>query len=264
MRLARFATNNHIEYGIVDGELVRPVRGDIFKKPVPDGRPISIEEIKFLVPAVPTKVIALGMNYRSHAEELKLQIPDEPLFFYKPLSALIGMGDSIQYPPQSNRVDYEAEMAFVIGRQAKNVPISEALDYVFGYTCFNDITARDIQFRKNAIEFVKSKGFDTFGSVGPWIETDVEPSDLNIECLVNGEIKQKGNTNDLIFGVAEIINFVSKIMTLYPGDIIATGTPSGIGPLSVGDTVVVNVEKIGTLENTVVRSVPQSYAMEAT
>jgi 2-keto-4-pentenoate hydratase/2-oxohepta-3-ene-1,7-dioic acid hydratase in catechol pathway len=251
MRLARFAHNQQIGYGMVDGDVVRPVRGDIFTEPISDGDRIPIGDIKFLVPTLPTKVIALGMNYRTHAEELKLQIPDEPLFFYKPLSSLIGMDDAIRYPQQSRRVDYEAEVAFVIGKTAKDVPVSDALKYVLGYTCFNDITARDIQF-KSSIEFVKSKGFDTFAAVGPWIETEVDPGNLTLECLVNGEVRQTGNTSDLIFGVAEVLSYISSIMTLCPGDIIATGTPSGIGPLSVGDTVAVRVEGIGVLENTVV------------
>ncbi len=207
-----------------------------------------------LVPTEPTKVLALGMNYRTHAMELKLEIPEEPLFFYKPLSALIGMKDYIQYPPQSQRVDYEAELAFVIGKRAKSVPVARALEHILGYTCFNDITARDIQFKKPPIEFVKSKGFDTFGGIGPWIETEVDPGNLKIECLVNGTTRQAGNTSDLIFGVAETLSYISNIMTLCPGDIVATGTPSGIGPLAVGDVVAVRIEGVGTLENTVVRA----------
>jgi 2-keto-4-pentenoate hydratase/2-oxohepta-3-ene-1,7-dioic acid hydratase in catechol pathway len=257
MRLARFAYEKKVAYGIVEGEVVCPIKGDIFGERRTDGKPIPMTAVKFLVPTVPTKVLALGMNYRTHAAELKLEIPDEPVFFYKPLSALIGMRDCIQYPPQSQRVDYEAEMAFVIGKRAKNVPVTKALEYVLGYTCFNDVTARDIQFKKS-IEFVKSKGFDTFGGVGPWIETEIEPGNLTLECLVNGAIKQAGNTGDLIFGVAETLSYISNIMTLCPGDIIATGTPSGIGPLSVGDVVSVRLEGVGTLENTVVRATTNS------
>jgi 2-keto-4-pentenoate hydratase/2-oxohepta-3-ene-1,7-dioic acid hydratase in catechol pathway len=258
MRLARFAYKKKVSYGVVNGELVRPIQGDIFGKRRTDGKPIPLAAVKLLVPTVPTKVLALGMNYRTHAKELKLEIPDEPLFFYKPLSALIGMWDCIQYPPQSQRVDYEAEMAFVIGKRAKSVPVARALEYVLGYTCFNDVTARDIQFKKPSIEFVKSKGFDTFGGIGPWIETEVDPGNLKIECLVNGTIKQAGSTSDLIFGVAETLSYISNIMTLCPGDVIATGTPSGIGPLSVGDVVSVRLEGVGTLENTVVRATSNS------
>jgi 2-keto-4-pentenoate hydratase/2-oxohepta-3-ene-1,7-dioic acid hydratase in catechol pathway len=258
MRLARFAYKKNVSYGVVNGEFVRPIKGDIFGKRRTDGKPIPLAAVKLLVPTVPTKVLALGMNYRTHAKELKLEIPDEPLFFYKPLSALIGMRDCIQYPPQSQRVDYEAEMAFVIGKRAKSVPVASALEYVLGYTCFNDVTARDIQFKKPPIEFVKSKGFDTFGGIGPWIETEVDPGNLKIECLVNGTIRQAGSTSDLIFGVAETLSYISNIMTLCPGDIIATGTPSGIGPLSVGDVVSVRLEGVGTLENTVVRATSNS------
>jgi 2-keto-4-pentenoate hydratase/2-oxohepta-3-ene-1,7-dioic acid hydratase in catechol pathway len=258
MKLARFAHKGKVAYGVVEDEGVRPITGDIFGERRTDGNPIPLTAVKFLVPTSPSKVLALGMNYRTHAAELKLEIPDEPLFFYKPLSALIGMRDCIQYPPQSQRVDYEAEMAFVIGKEAKNVPVNRALEYVLGYTCFNDVTARDIQFKKPPIEFVKSKGFDTFGGVGPWIETEIEPGNLKIECLVNGTVKQAGNTSDLIFGVAETLSYISHIMTLCPGDIIATGTPSGIGPLSVGDVVSVRLEGVGTLENTVVRTTTNS------
>lgn len=263
MRLARFIHQGKTAYGIVDGEVVRAVDGNIVANPKPIGRPIPIKDVKFLVPCEPTKVIAMAMNYRKHAEELKLKLPDEPVFFYKPQSSLIGMGDAIEYPSLSKQVDYEAEMAFVIGKTAKSVPISKALNYVLGYTCFNDVTARDIQF-KTSIEFVKSKGFDTFAAVGPWIETDLDPSNLKLECLVNGRVRQSGNTNDLIFGVAETISFISSIMTLCPGDIIATGTPSGIGPLSVGDVVAVYVEGIGTLENKVVACSKETLASEAT
>jgi 2-keto-4-pentenoate hydratase/2-oxohepta-3-ene-1,7-dioic acid hydratase in catechol pathway len=145
MRLARFSHHDKIGYGIVQGQEVCPVRGDIFAKQTRDGEPIPMSKVRFLVPSVATKVIALGINYRTHAEELKIKIPDEPLFFYKPPSSLIGTRDCIQYPPQSKRVDYEAELAFVIGKTAKNVPVSRALDYILGYTCFNDVTARDIQ-----------------------------------------------------------------------------------------------------------------------
>ncbi|MGA2858217.1 MAG: fumarylacetoacetate hydrolase family protein [Candidatus Sulfotelmatobacter sp.] len=258
MRLARFSHHDKIGYGIVQGQEVCPVKGDIFAKQTRDGEPIPMSKVRFLVPSVATKVIALGINYRTHAEELKIKIPDEPLFFYKPPSSLIGTRDCIQYPPQSKRVDYEAELAFVIGKTAKNVPVSRALDYILGYTCFNDVTARDIQCKDGGLELVKSKAFDTFGVVGPWIETEIDPGKLTIECLVNGVVKQAGNTSDLIFGVAETLSYISTIMTLCPGDIIATGTPSGIGPLSVGDVVSVRLEGVGTLENTVVRATANS------
>jgi len=257
MKLARFSYEGKVDYGIVDGATIRPVTGDIFVKPTATEHPIELSKVKLLVPTVPTKVIALGLNYRTHAHELKVPIPKEPIFFYKPPSALIGTGDFIQYPPQSQRVDYEAELAFVIKKAAKNVAKSQALDHVLGYTCFNDVTARDIQMREGGLELVKSKSFDTFAAVGPWIETEVDPGNLPIECRVNGVVRQSGNTSDLIFDVAEILSYISKIMTLYPGDIIATGTPSGIGSVSVGDVVAVVVGSVGTLENKVVRDMPK-------
>ncbi len=253
MKLARFSYNGKIGYGMVDGATIHPVTGDIFAKPVADGHPVEISRARLLVPTVPTKVIALGLNYRTHAQEVNIPIPKEPMFFYKPPSALIGPGDYIRYPPQSHQVDYEAEMAFVIKKAAKNISTSQALDYVLGYTCFNDVTARDIQMKDGGLELVKSKSFDTFAAAGPWVETDLDPGNLTIECQVNGVVKQAGNTSDLIFDVAEILSYLSRFMTLYPGDIIATGTPSGIGSLSVGDVVAVIVGSLGTLQNTVVQ-----------
>ncbi len=253
MKIARFiAGNGRPQYGVVDSDLIRPASGDIFDQVHPTGEALPINKIKFLPPVLPTKILALGINYRSHASELKLKLPKEPMFFYKPTSALIGALDAIEYPLQSKRVDYEAEMAVVIGKTARNVPVTRALEYALGYTCFNDVTARDIQSKDGALELVVSKSFDTFAPVGPWIETDVDPTDLLVECWVNEKLKQSARTSDLVFGVAEVISYISSIMTLCPGDIIATGTPAGIGPMSVGDIVSVRVEGLGTLENTLV------------
>lgn len=253
MKIARFiAGSGQPQYGIVDSDSIRPASGDIFDRVRPTGEAVPINKLKLLPPVLPTKIIALGINYRSHASELKLQLPREPMFFYKPTSALIGALDPIEYPPQSKRVDYEAEMAVVIGKTARNVPVARALEYALGYTCFNDVTARDIQFKDGGLELVVSKSFDTFAPVGPWIETDLDPTDLQVECWVNGKLKQSARTSDLLFGVAEVISYISSIMTLCPGDIIATGTPAGIGPMSVGDVVSVRVERLGTLENTLV------------
>jgi 2-keto-4-pentenoate hydratase/2-oxohepta-3-ene-1,7-dioic acid hydratase in catechol pathway len=192
----------------------------------------------------------LGLNYHSHAEELKLPIPANPLLFLKPSTSVIGPEDDIVYPDSSERVDYEAELAVVIKAKAYRVPQDGALDYVLGYTCFNDVTARDLQ--KKDVQWTRAKSFDTFAAIGPHIETELDPGNVNLEAYLNGELKQGGNTSDLIFPVPELVSFISHIMTLLPGDIIATGTPSGIGPMKPGDTVEIKVAGIGTLRNRVV------------
>jgi 2-keto-4-pentenoate hydratase/2-oxohepta-3-ene-1,7-dioic acid hydratase in catechol pathway len=199
----------------------------------------------------PSKIVALGLNYRNHAEETKNPIPKEPLIFLKPGTAVIGPEDSIVYPPSSTRVDYECELGVVIKKKARRVTTEGWRDYVLGYTCVNDITARDHQ--RDDVQWTRGKGFDTFAPVGPCIETDLDPANVNIETWLNGELKQQGNTSDLIFPVPQLVSFASQVMTLLPGDIIATGTPAGIGPMKPGDTVEIRIEPIGTLRNYVVR-----------
>jgi 2-keto-4-pentenoate hydratase/2-oxohepta-3-ene-1,7-dioic acid hydratase in catechol pathway len=194
----------------------------------------------------------VGLNYRDHAAEVRLPVPEEPILFLKPPSSVIGPGEPILLPPQSDRVDYEAELAVVIGKVARNVPMERAGDYVFGYTCLNDVTARDLQ--KKDGQWTRSKSFDTFCPIGPWVETEVDPSDLPIELYLNGECRQRSRTSELIFGPLFLVEFVSKVMTLQPGDIIATGTTSGIGPMKVGDKVEVRIDGIGSLINPVQRS----------
>lgn len=209
----------------------------------------SLSEVDLLAPALPTKVVAIGLNYRDHAEEVGLPVPGEPLLFLKPPSSVIGPGAAIAIPPQSSRVDYEAELAVVIGKTARRVSAEKAGDYVLGYACLNDVTARDLQGKDR--QWTRSKGFDTFCPVGPWIETDVDPSDLSIELYLNGDVKQKSRTSQLIFDPLTLVEFVSSVMTLEPGDLIATGTTAGIGPMKAGDTVEVRIEGIGRLTNPV-------------
>jgi 2-keto-4-pentenoate hydratase/2-oxohepta-3-ene-1,7-dioic acid hydratase in catechol pathway len=204
-----------------------------------------------LAPCTPSKVAAVGLNYYSHAEELKMPIPSEPLLFLKPSTSVIGPGDNIVYPDSSERVDYEAELGVVIKTKAYGVPLARAQDYVLGYTCFNDVTARDLQ--KKDGQWTRAKGFDTFSIIGPHIETELDPGNTTVEAYLNGELRQRGNTNDLIFPVLALISFISHIMTLLPGDVIATGTPSGIGPMNPGDTVEIKVAGIGRLRNYVVK-----------
>lgn len=210
------------------------------------GESLDLSEVKLLAPVVPSKVVCVGRNYREHAAELGNKMPDEPLLFLKAPSAVIASGEQIVLPRASQQVEHEGELGVVIGRTASKVS-SNALSYVFGYTCVNDVTARDLQ-RKD-VQFTRGKSFDTFCPIGPWIETDLDPANVSVETRLNGEVKQKGNTADMAFPVAFLISYISEIMTLYPGDLIATGTPAGVSRMKNGDTVEVEVGGIGVLRN---------------
>ncbi len=196
--------------------------------------------------------MALGLNYHAHAEELKLPLPNAPLIFLKPSTSVIGPEEDIIYPSASQRVDFEGELGVVIKKPVWRVSIEDALDYVLGYTCFNDTTARDLQ--NSDMQWTRAKSFDTFASVGPCIETELDPGNVVLETYLNGELKQRTSTDDLIYPIPVLINFISHVMTLLPGDIIATGTPSGIGPMHPGDTVEIKIKPIGTLRNYVVKN----------
>jgi len=198
----------------------------------------------------PSKVIALGLNYGDHAREFNLDVPEEPIIFMKPATAIIGDGDPIIYPAKATRVDYEAELAIVIGREAKNVAASAAFEYIRGYTCLNDVTERHMQGRDG--QWTRAKGFDTFCPAGPVVTDEIDPSNVDVKSYLNGELRQSSNTRNLIFPVPAIIEFVSSVMTLLPGDIIATGTPSGVGRMVPGDEVTVEIQGIGRLTNPVV------------
>ncbi len=205
---------------------------------------------RMLPPVVPGKIVAVGLNYRDHAQEMGIELPKEPILFMKPSTSVIGHLDAIRYPAQSSRVDYEAELAVVIGRGCKDVKAAHAREYILGYTCFNDVTARDLQEKDG--QWTRSKSFDTFAPIGPWIVTDLEdPLSLTIRAYLNGELKQSSNTANLIFNVFDLIEFISSVMTLNPGDVIATGTPSGIGPMNIGDEIAIEIQGIGILENKV-------------
>ncbi len=215
------------------------------------------------VPSTGVKIVAVARNYRAHAAELNNPVPSEPLLFLKPPSALIGPDHPIVYPTGlSELVHHEGELAVVMGRRAKNVRRDEALSYVGGYTLFNDVTARDLQRREK--KFTRGKGFDTFGPIGPWIDTDFSPADQLLTVSVNGQIRQKAPLSDMIFDVAALIAFVSRIMTLERYDVIATGTPAGVGPLVPGDSVQIHIAGLGTLENTVVAGDPPVERWDAT
>ncbi len=241
MKLVRFMFDGVVCAG-------RLTNDEIFcEQTAPCSSPLSLDQVKLLSPVAPTKVVAVGLNYRDHAEELGLQLPEEPLLFMKPASSVIGPGDIILMPPQSGQVDFEAELGVVIGKHAARISRNEASDYIMGYTCLNDVTARDLQ--KKDGQWTRAKGFDTFCPIGPWIETELDPSDLGVELFLNGKLKQKSRTSNLIFDPFALVEFVSHVMTLLPGDIIATGTPAGIGPMKEGDTVEVRIEGIGSLIN---------------
>ena len=230
-------------------------RGEIYegyfevdgRKVVIDG--YEIEDYRFLPPVKPTKIVCVGLNYVDHAEELNMEIPEEPIIFLKPPSAVIGHEDVIVMPKISRRVDYEGEIAVVIGKKCKNVKREEAMDYVLGYTCFNDVTARDLQSRD--WQWIRAKSFDTFAPIGPYIVTEM-PEKLKIKTRLNGRVVQKSDTSNLIFDIPTLIGFISNVMTLEKGDVIATGTPAGVGELNPGDRVEVEIENVGTLINYVV------------
>jgi 2-keto-4-pentenoate hydratase/2-oxohepta-3-ene-1,7-dioic acid hydratase in catechol pathway len=251
MRLVRYLWGDHPRYGVLADDVIRPLLRPFYLDSITAGERCSLEEVDLLAPCTPSKIVALGLNYRDHAAEFGHPVPDEPLIFLKPGTAVIGPEEMIIYPRMSRRVDYEAELAVVIGRKAHQVREEEAKNYIMGYTAFNDVTARDLQ--KKDGQFTRAKGFDTFAPLGPWIETEIEdPDNLTVEAYLNGERRQHSNTNNMVFSVAYLVSFISRIMTLLPGDVIATGTPSGIGPMRPGDVVEIRVEGIGTLRNQVV------------
>ncbi len=250
MKYLRFLQNGNIRYGLLEkGNTIREVVGDIFNNHKNTENVFSLSEITFLPPCVPTKIIAVGLNYFDHANEVQMKISDEPLIFMKPPSTLIAHNDNIIYPKMSKQLDYEAELAVIIKNRIKNIEPEDVFENILGYTCFNDVTARDLQ--KKDEQWTRSKSFDTFAPIGPFISTGLNSDNLQIKLYKNGQLMQNSSTNNMIFKVDKIISFISKIMTLFPGDIIATGTPSGVGKLEEGDIVEVEIEGIGVLKNNV-------------
>lgn len=213
------------------------------------GKEYKKEDVKVMPPCTPTKIVCVGLNYTDHAKELNQKMPDEPVIFIKPTSSLLANGDNIVYPKQSKRLDYEAELAIVIGRRTRHIGADKAKDYILGYTCFNDVTARDLQ--EKDVQWTRAKSFDTFSPVGPFIVTDIDPMRLSIKARLNGIVKQDSSTKNMVFDAYKLVEFISGIMTLETGDLIATGTPPGVGPMNAGDVIEVEIEKIGTLKNTV-------------
>lgn len=251
MKIARFQHDNKVEYGIIEDGLVRVIDGPIFEDNIRlSDIYISTDEIRLLAPVFPSKVVCVGLNYKDHAEELGIPIPDEPIIFLKPPTSIIGPGENIFYPAGIGRLDYEAELALVIKKISRDVSTENARERILGYTCLNDVTARDLQ--KKDGQWTRAKSFDTFCPIGPYICSNIDPDNADIKLLVNNEVRQSSATNDLIFPVDFLVSFISRIMTLLPGDVIATGTPGGVGPLSRGDEVEVNISAIGSLKNRVV------------
>jgi 2-keto-4-pentenoate hydratase/2-oxohepta-3-ene-1,7-dioic acid hydratase in catechol pathway len=252
MRIVRFELQGRSGYGILEGEQISVLWATPYDGLAnTTGEVMSLPEVTLLAPCEPTKIVAIGLNYRDHAAEIGHPLPTEPLIFMKPSTAVIGPDDDIVYPAMSRRVDYEAELAVVIGRPCRHVQEADFRDYVLGYTCINDVTARDLQQKDG--QFTRSKSFDTFAPLGPWIETEIpDPDNLTVEAFLNGQRRQHSSTRNLVFPVAALVAFISRIMTLLPGDVIATGTPSGIGPMAPGDLVEIRVEGIGALQNRLV------------
>lgn len=256
MRIARFTTDEDPRFGLIgddDGTpTVAVVSGDPLYAGINlTGEKIPLDEVRLLAPVLPrSKVIGIGRNYAAHAAELDHDLPEEPLVFLKPNTAVIGPGDPILYPKQTSDLHYEGELAVVIGRICRDVPAETAPKVIYGYTVGNDVTARDLQRSDN--QWARAKGFDSFCPLGPWIETNLESDDLAVTTTLGDEVRQDGRTSDMIFKIPDLIAYVSSFMTLLPGDVILTGTPEGVGPMEAGDEVSVTIEGIGTLANRVV------------
>ncbi|HOW43307.1 MAG TPA: fumarylacetoacetate hydrolase family protein [Candidatus Omnitrophota bacterium] len=250
MRIVRFSHKGSVSWGMVDDSSVKVLRIPPFTFLQFSGRKIPLAQVKFLSPVVPSKVVLVGLNYRDHARELGMPLPKEPVIFLKPASAVIGPGDAIVYPRRVKRLDFEAELAVVIRKTARNILRSRVKEYILGYTCLNDVTARDVQKRDG--QWTRAKSFDTFCPIGPWIETRPPAGQLRVRTRLNGVTRQDSGTGELIFGIEYLVRFVSQVMTLQPGDVISTGTPPGVGPMRPKDRIEVDIQGIGVLTNRVV------------
>lgn len=251
MRVVRLMYEGDCRYGLADDSSVTLITDEPFGQWEPEGV-VPLHEATLLSPVTPTKVVCVGLNYKSHIAEMGDVRPTEPVIFMKPSTSVIGEGQPIPLPPGVGRVDHEAELGLVIGRRTHRVSPEQAREGILGFVCANDVTARDLQKRDG--QWTRAKGFDGFCPIGPWVETDVDPADLLIECFVNGEKRQEARTSDMLFSAFELVSFVSNVMTLVPGDVILTGTPSGISELFDGDVVEVRIEGVGVLSNPVALS----------
>ena len=264
MRIARFTTGDDPRFGIVTGDIddfgipdeesvITALAGDpLYVGLQPTDEQVRLADARLLSPVLPrSKVVGIGRNYAAHAKEMGSDLPDEPLMFLKPNTSVVGPGDPVFYPRQTENLHFEGELAVVIGRICRDVPKEKWADVVHGFTVGNDVTARDLQ--KKDGQFTRAKGFDSFCPLGPWVETELDVSDLRVQTFLNGEVKQDGRTSDLIFDVPTLIAHVTSVMTLLPGDVILTGTPEGVGPMEVGDEVEISIQGIGNLTNKVVK-----------
>ncbi len=248
MKIYRFRYRKRILQGVLKEEFLFPIVGSVFGDFRLATSPVPIGDVRVLPPVLPTKIVGIGRNYRDHAQELGNPLPEEPLVFLKPPTAVIGHLDAVVMPPVSARVDYEGEVGVVIRKKARSLGDDDPVDgYILGYTAFNDVTARDLQAKD--VQFTRAKGFDTFAAVGPCVATGLDPASIRLKTFLNGKLVQSGTTASLIFSIPYLVRFLSRIMTLNPGDIIATGTPAGVGPVSPGDRVDVQIEGIGVLSN---------------
>ena len=247
MRIARVRAGGGPTWAIVEGDTVYRLQGSPFENPTRGERIGDAGSAKLLAPCEPTKVVCIGLNYRAHAAETGQELPKEPLMFLKPPTSVIGPGDDVVWAPGSQKIDYEAELAVVFKKTAKNVAAGAFRDYVLGYTCANDVSARD--FQRGDGQWARAKGSDTFCPLGPWIETDLDPNDLRISGKLNGEVKQDSRTSDLVFNLDFLVSHLTKYFTMLPGDVLITGTPAGIGPMNPGDEYEVTIEGIGSLKN---------------
>jgi 2-keto-4-pentenoate hydratase/2-oxohepta-3-ene-1,7-dioic acid hydratase in catechol pathway len=251
VKIVRYDDGARPAWGVLDDDQdIRRATGSPFVDLEPGEKVGSLDDLRLLAPVVPSKIVCVGRNYREHAAEFSNPVPEEPLLFLKPPSALVGPGDDVIYPALSRRVDHEAELVVVIGRTAHRLSSADAWSVVGGYTSGNDVTARDIQ--KSDGQWTRGKGFHTFCPLGPWVETDLDPSDVRVSCTVDGETRQDGRTSAMIFDIPYLIEYISRFTRLEPGDVIMTGTPEGVGPVEVGDTMTIEVEGLGSLSNRVV------------
>jgi 2-keto-4-pentenoate hydratase/2-oxohepta-3-ene-1,7-dioic acid hydratase in catechol pathway len=250
MKFLRFAAHDKTEhYGWLMDDRIGLIEGDIFGEYRRLETSFRLDAVKLLEPVKPSKIICLGRNYVEHAKEQGAEVPEVPMLFMKPATATIPHNGTILLPPQSHQVEHETELVVVIGKRGRWISIEDAEKYIFGYTIGDDVTARDLQHRDN--QWTRAKGFDTFCPIGPWIETELDPADVMMTCKVNSELRQMASTKEMVFTVAQIVAFVSSVMTLEPGDLIFTGTPAGVGPLNDGDQIEMTIEGIGTLVNKV-------------
>lgn len=252
MKIVRFIYKNKEYWGKLESGIIGILKIPPYARIELTGKTTTLERVKLLAPATPTKIILAGLNYKDHALELKMKIPKEPVIFLKPATSLIADKQPIVYPGSVKRLDYEAELALVIRKEAKNINEKEVDEYILGYSCLNDVTARDIQ--KKDLQWTRAKSFDTFCPFGPWVETEADPANLRIVSYLNGVIKQNSRTSNFIFSARFLVSFISKVMTLMPGDIISTGTPAGVGKMQPDDTIEIEIEAIGRLKNRVAKA----------